>query len=118
MATPVLRPARAASRSPAILTDVGRVRSLHSAFCGQQLEGVQAAEIDGSPCSASTSATWVSLRHRQVAVFAQGHDVLRRLMPLRAKLKAEGFLSRDARAKERKKYGQKGARKRFQFSKR
>ena len=37
---------------------------------------------------------------------------------LRKKLKAEGFLSRDARAKERKKYGQKGARKRFQFSKR
>lgn len=37
---------------------------------------------------------------------------------LRKKLKAEGFLSRDARSKERKKYGQKGARKRFQFSKR
>ncbi len=37
---------------------------------------------------------------------------------LRGKLKAEGFLSRDSRAKERKKYGQKGARKRFQFSKR
>ncbi len=37
---------------------------------------------------------------------------------LRKKLKAEGFLRRDARGKERKKYGQKGARKRFQFSKR
>jgi small subunit ribosomal protein S9 len=37
---------------------------------------------------------------------------------LRSKLKGEGFLSRDARQKERKKYGQKGARKRFQFSKR
>jgi small subunit ribosomal protein S9 len=37
---------------------------------------------------------------------------------LRGKLKAEGYLSRDARQKERKKYGQKGARKRFQFSKR
>jgi len=37
---------------------------------------------------------------------------------LRKKLKVEGFLSRDARSKERKKYGQKGARKRFQFSKR
>ncbi len=37
---------------------------------------------------------------------------------LRKKLKGEGFLSRDSRAKERKKYGQKGARKRFQFSKR
>jgi small subunit ribosomal protein S9 len=37
---------------------------------------------------------------------------------LRKKLKADGFLSRDARGKERKKYGQKGARARFQFSKR
>ncbi|HZQ90319.1 MAG TPA: 30S ribosomal protein S9 [Terriglobales bacterium] len=37
---------------------------------------------------------------------------------LRSKLKADGLLSRDSRAKERKKYGQKGARKRFQFSKR
>jgi len=37
---------------------------------------------------------------------------------LRKKLKAEGLISRDPRAKERKKYGQKGARKRFQYSKR
>jgi len=37
---------------------------------------------------------------------------------LRKKLKAEGMVSRDSRSKERKKYGQKGARKRFQFSKR
>ena len=37
---------------------------------------------------------------------------------LRSRLKTEGFLTRDPRAKERKKYGQKGARKRFQFSKR
>jgi len=37
---------------------------------------------------------------------------------LRGKLKKLGFLTRDPRAHERKKYGQKGARKRFQFSKR
>ena len=37
---------------------------------------------------------------------------------LRTKLKQLGFLTRDSRAHERKKYGQKGARKRFQFSKR
>jgi len=36
----------------------------------------------------------------------------------RTKLKKAGFLTRDPRMKERKKYGQKGARKRFQFSKR
>ena len=37
---------------------------------------------------------------------------------LRGVLKREGFLTRDSRVKERKKYGQKGARKRFQYSKR
>ena len=37
---------------------------------------------------------------------------------LRPQLRKDGFLTRDPRAKERKKYGQKGARARFQFSKR
>lgn len=37
---------------------------------------------------------------------------------LRTPLKKEGLLTRDSRVKERKKYGQKGARKRFQYSKR
>jgi small subunit ribosomal protein S9 len=37
---------------------------------------------------------------------------------LRKKLKKAGLVTRDARAKERKKYGMAGARKRFQFSKR
>ena len=37
---------------------------------------------------------------------------------LRSRLKKLGFLTRDPRSHERKKYGQKGARKRFQFSKR
>jgi len=37
---------------------------------------------------------------------------------LRSSLKRQGFLTRDARKKERKKYGQKGARARYQFSKR
>ena len=37
---------------------------------------------------------------------------------LRKQLKADGLVTRDSRIKERKKYGQKGARARFQFSKR
>ena len=37
---------------------------------------------------------------------------------LRPALRTNGFLTRDSRMKERKKYGQKGARKRFQFTKR
>jgi small subunit ribosomal protein S9 len=39
-------------------------------------------------------------------------------MELRSRLKKAGLLTRDPRKHERKKYGQKGARKRFQFSKR
>jgi small subunit ribosomal protein S9 len=50
------------------------------------------------------------------------HGIARALclfdLELRKKLKKAGFLTRDARIKERKKYGQKGARARFQFSKR
>jgi small subunit ribosomal protein S9 len=50
------------------------------------------------------------------------HGIARALIEfnseLRKKLKKAGLLTRDPRAKERKKYGQKGARKRFQFSKR
>jgi small subunit ribosomal protein S9 len=46
------------------------------------------------------------------------HALLQFNAELRPKLKRAGLLTRDSRIKERKKYGQKGARKRFQFSKR
>lgn len=50
------------------------------------------------------------------------HGIARALLRadpnFRPALKKEGFLTRDPRMKERKKYGQPGARKRFQFSKR
>ena len=50
------------------------------------------------------------------------HGITRALMEfnadLRRALKSAGLVTRDPRIKERKKYGQKGARKRFQFSKR
>ena len=53
---------------------------------------------------------------------ATQHGVARALLEfsveLRGVLKKEGFLTRDPRMKERKKYGRPGARKRFQFSKR
>jgi small subunit ribosomal protein S9 len=53
---------------------------------------------------------------------ATRHGIARALLKfdanLRPALKKEGFLTRDSRAKERKKYGQPGARARFQFSKR
>jgi len=50
------------------------------------------------------------------------HGISRALLEVnpdfRSLLKKNGFLTRDSRAKERKKYGQPGARKRFQYSKR
>jgi len=50
------------------------------------------------------------------------HGITRALMmadpDLRQSLKRAGFVRRDSRVKERKKYGQKGARARYQFSKR
>lgn len=50
------------------------------------------------------------------------HGITRALMlhdgELRSRLKAAGFVTRDPRKKERKKYGLRGARARFQFSKR
>jgi len=50
------------------------------------------------------------------------HGITRALMKIdpdfRGKLKAAGYVTRDPRKKERKKYGQKGARARYQFSKR
>ena len=66
------------------------------------------AVVSGGGVSAQASA----LRHgiaRALCVFD---------LELRKRLKKAGLLTRDARIKERKKYGQKGARRRFQFSKR
>ena len=53
-----------------------------------------------------------ALRHAIAKAVAQMSPTLR------PTLKKEGLLTRDSRVKERKKYGQKGARKRFQYSKR
>jgi small subunit ribosomal protein S9 len=50
------------------------------------------------------------------------HGIARALLEidpkLRSRLRKEGLLTRDSRIKERKKYGQRGARRRFQYSKR
>jgi small subunit ribosomal protein S9 len=67
------------------------------------------------------SATVVGGGHSAQAE-AMRHGIARALIladaERRASLKRAGFLTRDARKKERKKYGQPGARKRFQYSKR
>ena len=63
---------------------------------------------DGGGVSGQAGAIRLGLSRALVAFSAE----------LRPALKKGGFLTRDPREHERKKYGQKGARKRFQFSKR
>jgi small subunit ribosomal protein S9 len=67
-----------------------------------------AATVDGGGVNGQADAVKLGIA-RALMVFN---------IELRKKLKAEGMVRRDPRGKERKKYGQKGARKRFQFSKR
>jgi small subunit ribosomal protein S9 len=84
-------------------------------ICRQSLEVLEAIEnfdvwatVKGGGHSAQAEA----LRHGIArALIEQDPD-------RRGMLKRAGFLTRDAREKERKKYGQPGARKRFQYSKR
>ena len=81
-----------------------------------------------SPLTVTGTADKVDVRVNVVGGGSLGqagatrHGISRALLKfdanLRPALKAEGFLTRDPRERERKKYGQPGARKRFQFSKR
>ena len=66
------------------------------------------ANLDGGGVSGQAGA----LRHGISRALCEFNTELRK------RLKKAGFLTRDPRIKERKKYGQKGARRRFQFSKR
>ena len=75
---------------------------------------------------AMAQAGGLGVIHRNLPAYEQAeavrHGVARALCTAdperRSPLKRAGFLTRDARKKERKKYGQPGARKRFQYSKR
>jgi small subunit ribosomal protein S9 len=76
------------------------------------LEFTAAYDVRATVCGGGHSAQAEAVRHGIArALIAQ--DPERRRV-----LKRAGFLTRDARKKERKKYGQPGARKRFQYSKR
>jgi small subunit ribosomal protein S9 len=66
------------------------------------------ATVDGGGVAGQAGAVGLGIARALVEYNAE----------LRKALKTEGLLTRDARAKERKKYGMAGARKRFQFSKR
>jgi small subunit ribosomal protein S9 len=66
------------------------------------------AKVDGGGLTGQAGAVRLGIARAFVKMDAD----------VKNKLKKEGFLTRDPREVERKKYGQKGARKRFQFSKR
>jgi len=66
------------------------------------------ANVDGGGVAGQAGALRLGIARALVVFDAE----------LRRALKKDGLLTRDARAKERKKYGLAGARKRFQFSKR
>lgn len=68
--------------------------------------------VRASVCGGGTSGQAGALRHAIAKALVAMNPSLRET------LKKEGLLTRDPRVKERKKYGQKGARKRFQYSKR
>lgn len=68
--------------------------------------------ITASVCGGGGTGQAGALRH------AIARALVRLNPDFRGALKKDGFLTRDPRVKERKKYGQKGARSRFQYSKR
>ena len=68
--------------------------------------------VRATVCGGGTTGQAGALRH------AIARALVAMNPSMREALKKEGFLTRDSRVKERKKYGQKGARKRFQYSKR
>ena len=83
---------------------------IHQPF--DAVSGVGRYDIHANISGGGLSGQADALRHgiaRALEKFDEGN---------RGSLKKQGMLTRDARKKERKKYGQKGARARFQFSKR
>ncbi len=78
----------------------------------EMLEVADRYDIIASVTGGGLSAQAEAMRHGIARALASEDPERRRV------LKRAGFLTRDAREKERKKYGRPGARKRFQFSKR
>lgn len=78
----------------------------------EQLELLESYDVNATVAGGGHSAQAEALRHGIARALILEDPERRRA------LKQAGFLTRDPRAKERKKYGQPGARKRFQYSKR
>ena len=110
-----------------LATGTGKIqingRTFENYFPGESLRGIvsQPLTITGNADKFDAQIT-VSGGGPTGQAGAVRHGIARALLSvdanLRPALKAEGLLTRDSRMKERKKYGQPGARKRFQYSKR
>lgn len=90
-------------------------RATHRAMATYPLEitnRLDKMDIDATIAGGGASGQAGALRHAISKVLVGLDPSLREIV------KKEGLLTRDSRTKERKKYGQKGARRRFQFSKR
>ena len=77
------------------------------------IEVIEKYDVVATVAGGGHSAQAEAMRHGIARALCLADDPERR-----PSLKRAGFLTRDARKKERKKYGQPGARKRFQYSKR
>jgi len=98
-------------------------RALENYFCTELLRGLATQPLTVTENTAKFDiAVNVSGGGPSGQAGAVRHGIARALLRVdaafRPTLKSNGFLTRDPRMKERKKYGQPGARKRFQFSKR
>ncbi|MSP24025.1 MAG: 30S ribosomal protein S9 [Myxococcales bacterium] len=76
------------------------------------IEGIEKYDVMATVAGGGHSAQAEAIRHGVARALTTSDG------GMRAVLKSAGFLTRDSRKKERKKYGQPGARKRFQYSKR
>ena len=91
------------------------VRETNRMIMRQSLELLEVADqfdVTATVAGGGHSAQAEAVRHGVARALIEGDP------ERRSSLKRAGFLTRDARKKERKKYGQPGARKRFQYSKR
>ncbi len=76
------------------------------------VKGEDRFDVIATVCGSGLNSQAGAVRHGIARALQKGEPAFR------PTLKKQGFLTRDAREKERKKYGQPGARKKFQFSKR
>ena len=83
---------------------------------------IENALDDASKYARALKDELISVEHLMLGIMEKSKSGLKQILKSNEEyknvLKSEGLLTRDARVKERKKYGRKRARKRFQFSKR